>query len=237
MAISNTLSSIITNLSNAYSQIGAMGGTIPLSKNMENLPSAIGTIPSDMLVPLWNGVTSELNSDNITTVPSYACYYNSGLTNVSLPNATTIGTSAFAYCSELSSVYLGTNCASINQYAFACRNSATLYPHITIGGTSSSIASAYASLSYIGTYAFSNCSVYILVSTPYLYIGNSAFRNAAGYLYLNSPSVAGLGTSVFTGLFRVYIPTSMVSAYRNNASWSTAITNGQVSVYGTTFPE
>ena len=74
--ISTTLSSIATNISAAYDQIGTMGGSIPLSKNLENLPSAIGTIPSAQLMTDRNAsyfaYTAESPDKALTHIPAGA---------------------------------------------------------------------------------------------------------------------------------------------------------------------
>lgn len=128
MAISDTLSSIITNLNNAYSQIGTMGGTIPLSKNMENLPSAIGTIPqsggggTDRLAEYAMGTLSVINDSNITDVRSYAFMNLSTLTDVNIPNASHIGASAFHSCPNLSNISVSSS-ITLEQCAFSyCSN-------------------------------------------------------------------------------------------------------------------
>lgn len=87
--ISNTLSSIITNLSNAYDMASTMGATIPASRNMENLASTIGTIPTaggggeDTLERTINHNLFEYSNDNITTIDTnYFTYCKS----LNLPN-------------------------------------------------------------------------------------------------------------------------------------------------------
>lgn len=122
MAISDTLSSIITNLSNAYYQIGTMGGTIPLSKNMENLPSAIGTIPqsgggSDSRFKAYaEGTLTSINDSTITLLKDWAFASSPALQTVYLPNCSYLGVRAFASCRELSSVVIGDN-STVFQYA------------------------------------------------------------------------------------------------------------------------
>lgn len=51
MAISDTINSIITNVSNAYDEIDNKGGTLPANKNIENLADAIATITGGTPTP------------------------------------------------------------------------------------------------------------------------------------------------------------------------------------------
>jgi len=44
MSIASVISSMQTNLSNAYTKINDKGGTLPANKNLENLASAIDSI-------------------------------------------------------------------------------------------------------------------------------------------------------------------------------------------------
>lgn len=46
MSIASQLQAIEGNISNAYDMIAQRGGTLPQRKNLENLASAIATIPS-----------------------------------------------------------------------------------------------------------------------------------------------------------------------------------------------
>ena len=121
MAISDTLSSIITNLSNAYSQIGTMGGTIPLSKNMENLPSAIGTIPTGgggiSPTDILEATITTISDSSAGFVAKYALYENQSLLAASIPNVENIEQYAFYHCTSLESVYAPA-CKTIQDQAF-----------------------------------------------------------------------------------------------------------------------
>lgn len=46
MSIADTISSMETNLSNAYDSVNAKGGTLPANKNLQNLSNSISSIPS-----------------------------------------------------------------------------------------------------------------------------------------------------------------------------------------------
>jgi hypothetical protein len=46
MSIASQLQALESNISSAYDMVAQRGGTVPTRKNMENLASAIATIPS-----------------------------------------------------------------------------------------------------------------------------------------------------------------------------------------------
>lgn len=106
----------------------------------------------------------------VTSIGSYAFYYCSSLTSVTIPNSvTSIGSYAFYRCSSLASVSIPNSVTSIGSYAFGYCSSLT---SVTIPNSVTSIderafssCSSLASVSIpnsvtsIGDYAFSGCSV------------------------------------------------------------------------------
>ena len=95
-------------------------------------------------------------------------FYNRGnLVNVTIPDGvTSIGTSAFSYCSRLTNVTIGNGVTSIGSYAFEnCSN----LTNVTIGNGVTSI----------GYSAFSYCSSLMSITIPnsVANIGDWAFRN------------------------------------------------------------
>ena len=46
MSIATQLQALENNISDAYDMVSQRGGTVPVRKNMENLPAAIASIPS-----------------------------------------------------------------------------------------------------------------------------------------------------------------------------------------------
>ena len=46
MSIASQLQALESNISDAYDMVSQRGGTLPVRKNMENLPAAIASIPS-----------------------------------------------------------------------------------------------------------------------------------------------------------------------------------------------
>ena len=121
MAISDTLSSIATNLSNAYDALSAKGATIPAFKNIENLASAIATISAGGGID--EGIEAMLNKSIYTyessriNIPAYAFYMQTNLSSVSLSRCQTIERYAF-YGAGLLNIYLP-NLQSLSSGAFA----------------------------------------------------------------------------------------------------------------------
>ncbi len=95
---------------------------------------------------LIKGCKSTLIPNSVTSIGESAFAYCSGLTSVTIPNSvTSIGESAFAYCSGLTSVTIGNSVTTIGRGAFSSCSGLT---SVTIGN----------SVTSIGKYAFCYCS-------------------------------------------------------------------------------
>jgi len=143
----------------------------------------------------WNMVGA--NFPSATSIGSNAFSYCANLTTVDFPAATTIGTNAFAYCSNLTTVDFPA-ATTIGSNAFQnCYSLTTVdFPAVTS----------------IGSYAFQNC-------------------NALESIYFRASTVAALKANVFTstpmsvstylGHFgSIYVPASLVSDYKTANNWS-----------------
>ena len=103
--------------------------------------------------------------DGVTSIPSYAFAYLTGVTSVTIPDSvTSIGSSAFYNCTGLTSVTIGNSVTSIGSSAFDNCSGLTT---ITIPD----------SVTSIGSYAFSGCSGLTSITIPdsVTSIGSSAF--------------------------------------------------------------
>ena len=124
----------------------------------------------------------------LTTIRSYAFYYCSGLTSITIPNSvTSLGRSAFYNCSSLTSVTIPNSVTSIGDYTF----------YKCSGLTSVTIPNSVTS---IGRSAFENCSGLTSVTIPnsVTSIGNSAFENCSGLTSVTIPnSVTSIGGNAF----------------------------------------
>lgn len=79
---------------------------------------------------------------------------------------------------------------------------------------------------YVGSYAFESCSNLTDIVLNCSYIGDSAFYDTnLSVLKITYSSVCSLGTSVFrstplmAGTGSIYVPSSLVSAYKTNLRW------------------
>lgn len=148
-----------------------------------------------VIVNKWNSGTKDgiiVCENTITTLGDSAFKYCSNLTSVTIPDSvTTIEDEAFYSCANLTSVNIPDGVTSIGEYAYAyCRS----LPSITIP----------ASVETIEMWAFHYCtslaSVYCKAITP-----------------------PALGSGVFTDNLKgrkIYVPVESVGAYKSSDGWS-----------------
>ena len=162
----------------------------------------------------FNGCTSlqSISLPKCKILGIYAFNNCKNLQSIDLPVCMSIGDSAFTYCSSLQSIDLP-NCSYIGGNAFyLC----------------SSLQSISLPLcSYIGNSAFYDCYSLQSISLPKCsYIGCSAFYycKSLTIITLGYSSVCSLYTSgvrsVFNYLKSIYVPSSLVSAYKSASGWS-----------------
>ena len=141
-------------------------------------------------------------------------FYNSGLTEVSIPNATIINQKAFASCRSLTEVSFP-KATSIGGNVFeSCR-----------GLTSVSLPKAKS----IGEYAFRYCSSLTEVSFPVVTsIDGYAFQYCSSlttiYVGTESDTVCTLSNTLAfnncPNLANIYVPESLVDSYKSATNWS-----------------
>ncbi len=141
----------------------------------------------DIVIPEsveYNGVTC-----SVTSIGESAFWYCSGLTSVTIPNSvTSIGERAFEGCTGLTSVTIPNSVTSIGDYAFYSCSGLT---SVTIGN----------SVTSIGRNAFNGCSKLTSVTIPnsVTSIGSYAFSGCTGLTSVTIPnSVTSIGGSAFT---------------------------------------
>ena len=146
------------------------------------------------------------------TVPNYAFYGCSGLTNIILLNGvTTIGSSAFCNCESLTSIEIPNSVTSIGSSAFY---NCTGLTSIEIPG----------SVTSIGGSAFSGCNKLVSMTVPFVGGGNSKASDSGllGYIF-GTISYSG-GTATKQGYYATaktyYIPTTLAHVTIGNGAKS-----------------
>ena len=165
---------------------------------------------------ITEGTVEIINLNNSASfVVSSAFMNNNTIQTVNLPYATSVGNSAFYGCSSLSQVnlpvcsYIGNrvfnNCSSLSQISLPMCN-------------------------YIDSYAFNNCGSLSQLSLPVCsYIGSFAFGycSSLSIITLEYSTVCSISTSeilyqtpIASGTGSIYVPTSLVDAYKSATNWS-----------------
>ncbi len=141
----------------------------------------------------------------VTSIGNSAFYWCSGLTSVEIPSSvTSIGDEAFYGCSGLTAIQIPSSVTSIGEWAFyRCSGLAAV--------------EIPSSVTSIGNYAFSGCSGLTAIEIPssVTSIGERAFYWCSGLTSVEIPnSVTSIGNSAFywcSGLTSVEIPSSVTS--------------------------
>ena len=182
---------------------------------------------------LIDGIFYNFNGDEAEVTHGYSIYYGdivipeSVVYNAKTYSVISIGSQAFYYCSDLTSVAIPNSVTSIGSYAFLCCSGLT---SVTIPNSVTSIgSSAFSgcsgltsvtipnSVTSIGSSAFSDCSNLTSVTIPnsVTSIGSSAFSGCSNLTSVTIPnSVTSIGSSAFydcSGLTSVTIPNSVTS--------------------------
>ena len=130
---------------------------------------------------------------SVTSIGGSAFYYCSGLTSVTIPNSvTSIGSSAFYDCSGLTSVSIPNSVTSIGSYAFSACSGLT---SVTIGSGVKTIES----------YSFANCPELLDV-------------------YCHAEKVPSTSTSAFNSSnysnATLHVPAGSIESYKSTEPWS-----------------
>ena len=157
--------------------------------------------------------------DYVTTIGDSAFSYCSSLTSINIPNSvTTISNSAFMHCSALTDIELSDSITKISDSSFMWCYS---LKKVTIPN----------SVISIGEFAFSDCDALEAIKIPnsVTTIGNSAFSNCNVLASVEIPnSVTDIGEHAFsncTALTKVIIPNSVnnMGGYAFSCCWSLTI--------------
>ena len=175
--------------------------------------SSLTTLSLPVCEYLGNGVFEScsrlktLNLPMCKSIGNYAFSRCSNLTTLKLSRCEYIGGSVFAYCSKLKTLNLPM-CKSIGDYAFSrCSLTTIKLPRCE----------------YIGKYAFGGYSLTTLDLPMCKYIGNWTFEYCGSSLQviLGNSSVCKLNGYLGLGFSgAIYVPSSLVDAYRSAINWS-----------------
>lgn len=187
---------------------------------------------------LTEGTIEIINLDNTASfVASNAFMNNTTIQTVNLPYATSVGNNAFEGCSSLSQISLPV-CGVINFGAFrycSLLSQASLPMCRYIGnsvfeGCSSLTQVSLPMCSYIGYYVFYGCSSLTQVSLPVCsVIDFGAFQHCSSLsiITIGYSSVCSLhssndfsNTQITSSTGSIYVPASLVDAYKSATNWS-----------------
>lgn len=183
MSIASAILAKQQQIADSYTAVSNKGGTLPATQNLNNLPTAINSIPSGNII----GVPREISSgvyqmptssftfnlpSNVTDVGYQGLQYvlssSLGLTSVDLSNLTTLSgghalSAAFSFCNNLASVNFS-NLATISgsEALLHTFNSCISLTSVTFP----SLASINADRAIVS--AFANCTFLTSISFPAL---------------------------------------------------------------------
>ena len=171
----------------------------------------------------YNGETTIIISNDVTSIPTSAFHVNSNLETVifqSGSQCSTIGNYAFSQCTSLSSINIPESVISIGEYTF---NHCSSLTSINIPD----------SVTSIGEYAFNYCSSLTSINIPNTVqsIGQEAFFYCTSLTSINIPDNENFTTinyrtfSYCSSLLSVHIPTAVTeiaaSAFNDSTSINT----------------
>lgn len=228
-------------------QISSYSGMLKFSNNYPQYLSFESCTWSSIEtnIPMFNESLTFARCSTLQNADLYNCtslslrtfQHCTSLSQVSLPVCSYIGSSAFIYCYSLSYISLPV-CTYIGGEAFfVCRSLSQIslpmcsYIDLNAFGHCSSLTSINLPMcSYIGSSAFVYCSSLSQISLPVCevikgaaFLGCSSL-NSITIGYSGVCSLGGYNTFSYTQITsstgRIYVPASLVSAYKSASKWS-----------------
>lgn len=168
-----------------------------------------------------HGTMTSFSNSEVSTIGTGAFAYCTNLTTVSFPSCTSIGNYAFQLCTRLTTASFP-SCKSIGSSAFAYCYSLTTanFPLCKSIGLSafaycsSLITANFPSCTSIGANAFNRC--YNLLS---LYLTGSSIVNLSNPNTFTSSPIAGYTTSTGGVYGSIFVPSSLYSTYIASTNW------------------
>ena len=183
---------------------------------------SLTTINFPVCTTIYSSAFQGCNMLNIANFPAckkiynYAFAYCTNLTSVSFPACTSIEQSAFTSCSKKLVNVNFPACTNIGNYAF--------------NGCKSLTSVNFPACTNIGNYAFSSCTNLKSVNFPVcINIGSNAFYKCTSLatLILGNSSICTLvnsnaftSTPIKSGTGYIYVPASLVDAYKTATNWT-----------------
>ena len=182
------------------------------SKLWSEYSSKFVSVPvSGPALSLSNGLLSGTTKAIASDFTDYLSVSKSDITGVSLLECRYIGKQTFNSC-KLTQVSLP-KCEYIDELAF---NNCGAFYEINLP-----------ECRYIGDYAFQNCELDDAILPKCEYLGNGAFQNCwMGSITIGYSSVCNInvdtfnGTDIAIGTGSIYVPASLVEAYKSAPFWS-----------------
>ena len=154
------------------------------------------------------GYPVDVYDEAVTSLKSYALRGMKGMQSINLPNVTTLGSHALAYCSDLTSVFLPLcttipntgairECPNLDNVELPLLKSASEYAFL---GPNKLRSISLPSLTSCSTGIFFSCSLLESVSLPKLQsMGNNTFYSCPAIRQIDLPSVKTIGSNQITG--------------------------------------
>lgn len=175
-----------------------------------------GEIMEDLMLKRLADTMTEYSSDEVTSVIEYGFAYQKNLKSVSMPNCTNLKQGAFSYCTKLSVLNLPKlkgiannvfrNCSSLTEF-ITTENFDSRLDISTFEGCSALSKADFYHISSLGI------SSYALACTN---LTTLIIRNTDFIPTLNANAFGAATTAMNTGEGRVYVPNTMVDAYKEN---------------------
>lgn len=176
-----------------------------------------GESPTVLLDAILDGSLTSIDS-TVKSVVAYACRGLSKIKTVNLPNATSIGTYAFYYCTAMTSInapkvtalnsYAFYNCSRLPSVNFPLATSITANCFYSCGGIKKADFGAAKS---IAASAFAYCEA----------MDTLILRRADAICTLANTTNSLKSTPIEKGTGYVYVPSALIETYKANSVWST----------------